>query len=169
MNLVTESDAALLFAVDTGDETDLVARQTGLSVAGEVTNEVTNMDTIFVVQTFDQDIQPIAASKNAATAGLRKEALKLPHPMQADATWLADQVDRAAVRSHPRISCTWSDDGELFVEWLFERRRIAFSFDPHEGSASWFYVDLRAGRRTQQSGELRSVPLLALHKLATTN
>lgn len=65
---------------------------------------------------------------------------------------LAEAIDAIGCSVGP-IACSETDDGEVIAEWIRPGRRLGFSFEP-TGRAYWYYVDLREGRRSQQSGEL---------------
>jgi hypothetical protein len=116
---------------------------------------------------------PSAGAKAAATVAdgstgstgwdplgeLRAVAARLAPDHQPAAVELIAKIAGLSLLGNlPPLACSWSETGDLNVEWIAQDRRAGFAFG-EDGSRLWFHVDLRPGRRTQAGGDLGSVDL----------
>ena len=53
------------------------------------------------------------------------------------------ELQRHDLSSAPAMHPACLDDGSVVVEWAFEGRRLALSFDPKPGESGWFFLSSR--------------------------
>ncbi len=111
-----------------------------------------------VVSSWEDDEQQNNAAVHPLTVPIYKRLAEVPVPIRQAIEdilqKLASSVPTALTRNLPSLRLASLEDASYLLEWIFEDRRLGFSFETNPKESGWYYVFSNGSSEHYESGTM---------------